>query len=112
MGRLWSRARRRRFPLARRDSRSTSTRTSCPTRASSARRPTATCSWPRARPGDIQSVAWRHAPTAAPTLVKRFATGLKQPFGMAFYPPGDARQWVYVANTDSVVRFPYQQRAI
>jgi len=37
-----------------------------------------------------------------------FATGLHQPFGIAFYPPGENPQWVYVANTDSVVRFPYQ----
>jgi glucose/arabinose dehydrogenase len=37
-----------------------------------------------------------------------FATGLTQPFGIAFYPPGPNPQWVYVGNTDSVVRFPYQ----
>lgn len=37
-----------------------------------------------------------------------FATGLHRPFGIAFYPPGPNPQWVYVANTDSVVRFPYQ----
>jgi glucose/arabinose dehydrogenase len=37
-----------------------------------------------------------------------FATGLAQPFGIAFYPPGPSPQWVYVGNTDSVVRFPYQ----
>jgi glucose/arabinose dehydrogenase len=37
-----------------------------------------------------------------------FATGLKQPFGIAFYPPGPDPQWVYVGNTDSVVRFPYR----
>ncbi|HLH04730.1 MAG TPA: sorbosone dehydrogenase family protein [Bryobacteraceae bacterium] len=36
-----------------------------------------------------------------------FATGLHQPFGIAFYPPGDNPQWVYIGNTDSVVRFPY-----
>ena len=36
-----------------------------------------------------------------------FATGLKQPFGIAFYPAGASPKWVYVANTDSVVRFPY-----
>src|SRR5256885_1055166 len=36
-----------------------------------------------------------------------FATDLKQPFGIAFYPPGNDPKWVYVANTDSVVRFPY-----
>lgn len=37
-----------------------------------------------------------------------FATGLKQPFGIAFYPLGANPEWVYVANTDSVVRFPYK----
>ena len=39
---------------------------------------------------------------------KVFARGLRQPFGIAFYPPGPDPKWVYVANTDSVVRFPYQ----
>ncbi len=37
-----------------------------------------------------------------------FATGLDKPFGIAFYPPGPEPQWVYVGNTDSVVRFPYR----
>ena len=36
-----------------------------------------------------------------------FATGLTTPFGIAFYPLGSDPQWVYVANMDSVVRFPY-----
>ena len=36
-----------------------------------------------------------------------FATGLKDHFGIAFYPPGDNPQWVYIGNTNSVVRFPY-----
>ena len=36
-----------------------------------------------------------------------FATGLSQPFGVAFYPPGPDPKFVYVGNTDSVVRFPY-----
>ncbi len=36
-----------------------------------------------------------------------FASGLNRPFGIAFYPNGDNPQWVYIANTDSVVRFPY-----
>ena len=31
-----------------------------------------------------------------------------KPFGIAFYPPGANPQFVYVANTDAVVRFPYQ----
>lgn len=32
--------------------------------------------------------------------------GLNKPFGIAFYPPTNP-QWVYVANTDAIVRFPY-----
>ena len=35
-----------------------------------------------------------------------FAEGLRQPYGIAFY-PADKPRWVYVANSDSVVRFPY-----
>lgn len=34
--------------------------------------------------------------------------GLNQPFGIAFYPLGDNPQYIYIANTDSVVRFPYK----
>lgn len=36
-----------------------------------------------------------------------FAMGLNEPYGIAFYPPGDNPQWVYIGNTDSMVRFPY-----
>ncbi len=36
-----------------------------------------------------------------------FATGLHRPFGIAFYPPGDNPQWVYIGDTDAVKRFPY-----
>jgi glucose/arabinose dehydrogenase len=42
---------------------------------------------------------------SAPASV--FASGLLGPFGIAFYPPGPNPEWVYVGNTDSVVRFPY-----
>jgi glucose/arabinose dehydrogenase len=37
-----------------------------------------------------------------------FARGLRQPFGIAFYPPGPEPRFVYVGNTDAVVRFPYK----
>jgi glucose/arabinose dehydrogenase len=37
-----------------------------------------------------------------------FAEGLSQPFGIAFYPVGPHPAWVYVGNTDGIVRFPYQ----
>ena len=43
-----------------------------------------------------------------PGIDNFFAEGLRQPFGIAFYPPGPDPQYVYVANTDSVVRFPYK----
>jgi glucose/arabinose dehydrogenase len=39
--------------------------------------------------------------------VEVFASDLTQPFGIAFYPPGPEPRYVYVANTDSLVRFPY-----
>lgn len=34
--------------------------------------------------------------------------GLKDPFGIAFYPPGSEPQFLYVANTNGVVRYPYR----
>lgn len=37
-----------------------------------------------------------------------FATTLRGPFGIAFYPPGPTPQYIYVGNIDAVVRFPYQ----
>jgi glucose/arabinose dehydrogenase len=43
-----------------------------------------------------------------PQAVEVFAAGLNRPFGIAFYPLGPNPQWVYVANTNSVVRFPYR----
>jgi glucose/arabinose dehydrogenase len=36
-----------------------------------------------------------------------YASSLNGPFGMAFFPAGDNPQWLYVANTDRVVRFRY-----
>jgi glucose/arabinose dehydrogenase len=37
-----------------------------------------------------------------------YASGLDRPFGVAFFPSGDNPQWLYVAGTGSVVRFPYR----
>ncbi len=45
---------------------------------------------------------------AHPAQVSTFADGLEQPFGIAFY-PADHPRWVYVANTNAVVRFPYAE---
>jgi glucose/arabinose dehydrogenase/cytochrome c2 len=38
-----------------------------------------------------------------------FASDLERPFGIAFYPPGPDPKWVYVAETNAVVRFPYER---
>jgi glucose/arabinose dehydrogenase len=43
-----------------------------------------------------------------PARSEIFATGLNRPFGINFYPPGPDPQWVYVGNTNSIVRFPYR----
>ena len=36
-----------------------------------------------------------------------FVSGLRRPYGIAFYPPGPDPEWIYVGNTDEVIRFPY-----
>ncbi len=43
-----------------------------------------------------------------PKQVSEYATGLNLPFGINFYPAGPDPKWVYVGNTDGVVRFPYK----
>jgi glucose/arabinose dehydrogenase len=37
-----------------------------------------------------------------------FVDGLRQPFGIAFYPDAKNPQWLYVAETHRVVRYPYK----
>ena len=37
-----------------------------------------------------------------------FASGLHEPFGIAFYPAGNDPQWLYVGNTDAIMRLPYR----
>jgi glucose/arabinose dehydrogenase len=44
-----------------------------------------------------------------PDVTETFAArDLNRPFGIAFYPPGEDPQFLYVANTDGVIRFPYR----
>ncbi|GAB4461629.1 MAG: sorbosone dehydrogenase family protein [Armatimonadaceae bacterium] len=60
----------------------------------------------RGEPGNI--IVLRDADGDGKAEVREtFASGLKQPFGIAFYPVTGTPQYVYVANTDSVVRFAY-----
>lgn len=59
------------------------------------------------RPGRIRVL--RAADGAAkPALNAVFADDLHAPFGIAFYPAGPDPQFVYIANTDSVIRYPYR----
>jgi len=43
-----------------------------------------------------------------PQTTGTFADGLNQPFGIAFYPPGPNPQYVYVGETNKILRFPYK----
>jgi glucose/arabinose dehydrogenase len=43
-----------------------------------------------------------------PEKTETFATGLNRPYGIAFYPLGPDPKYVYVGNTDAIVRFPYR----
>ena len=58
-------------------------------------------------PGRIRILRGKNADGKA-QVSEVYAEGLRQPFGIAFYPAGKNPKWVYVGNTDSVVRFPYQ----
>lgn len=42
-----------------------------------------------------------------PQQTSVFATGLHQPFGIAFYPNGENPKYIYIGDTDAIVRFPY-----
>src|SRR5256714_11180199 len=44
-----------------------------------------------------------------PDVTEIFAeSDLNRPFGIAFFPPGNEPQFLYVANTDGIIRFPYR----
>jgi glucose/arabinose dehydrogenase/mono/diheme cytochrome c family protein len=43
-----------------------------------------------------------------PELTAVFASGLKKPYGINFYPPGPNPQWVYVTEPREVMRFAYK----
>jgi glucose/arabinose dehydrogenase len=58
------------------------------------------------QPGRIRVL--RPGQNGKPASDTFFASGLRQPFGMAFYPNGSNPHYLYVGNTDSVVRFAYR----
>jgi glucose/arabinose dehydrogenase len=43
-----------------------------------------------------------------PKQTSVFATGLHQPFGIVFYPSGPDPKYVFIGDTDAIVRFPYK----
>ena len=47
-------------------------------------------------------------PDGTPKLMSVFATGLNHPFGIAFYPLGPNPEWIYIGDTDAIVRIPYK----
>jgi glucose/arabinose dehydrogenase len=56
--------------------------------------------------GEIK--VFRGLKNGKPEQSQVFATGLRQPFGIAFFPSGKDPEFIYIGNTDSVVRFPYR----
>jgi glucose/arabinose dehydrogenase len=59
------------------------------------------------RTGNIKVLRGRGRAGRVQTI-DTFATGLNRPFGIGFYPSGASPEYVYIANTNSVVRFPYR----
>src|SRR2546428_8273785 len=59
------------------------------------------------RPGRIR--VFRAADGAGrPDVNAIFTSGRNLPFGIAFYPPGPDPQYIYIADTDAVLRFEYR----
>lgn len=56
--------------------------------------------------GQVQVIRPR-ADGSGADVPSTFASGLDDPFGIAFYPAGAAPQWVYVADVNAVRRYPY-----
>lgn len=50
---------------------------------------------------------FRPGPDGVPTESGEYATGLNGPYGLAFYPPGETPEYLYVGEENQVVRIPY-----
>ena len=79
----------------------------CKTHVCYASHPAGTSSWRSRRPAEFVCFARPIGATQA-AQNEVFASGLEGPFGIAFYPSGPNPEWVYVAETNRVVRFPYR----
>jgi glucose/arabinose dehydrogenase len=58
-------------------------------------------------PGDVKVFRGIGA-DGKPKQTETFASGLRQPYGIAFYPPGPNPQYIYIGNTDAIVRYKYK----
>ncbi len=58
--------------------------------------------------GDKVYVLRGVGPDGKAKTISTFAGNLNLPFGIAFYPAGPNPKYVYIGNTDTVVRFPYK----
>src|SRR5580704_8286062 len=62
----------------------------------------------RSRP-DGKVMVIRAKPGAdKPDSIETFTSGLMDPYGIAFYPPGPDPKWVYIGETKNIVRYPYK----
>jgi glucose/arabinose dehydrogenase len=52
-------------------------------------------------------LAFRTGPDGKMQSMSVFASKLNLPFGLAFYPPGPDPKYLYVGDTNSILRFPY-----
>jgi glucose/arabinose dehydrogenase len=57
-------------------------------------------------PGRVRVI--RNTDASVPPRVQTYVSGLAAPYGIAFYPPGHDPQFVYVATTTAVYRYPYR----
>jgi glucose/arabinose dehydrogenase len=60
-----------------------------------------------AESGAGRVLAYHPRPDGSAGQATVFASGLERPFGIAFYPPGPAPRFVYIAETGRVVRYPW-----
>jgi glucose/arabinose dehydrogenase len=65
-----------------------------------------------AESGAGQIRVFRGMASGKPESSTVFAAHLNRPYGIAFYPSGSDPKWVYVGDTDAVVRFPYRSGSL
>jgi len=61
----------------------------------------------RSMPGVITVIRARPG-AATPDIVETFASGRRDPYGIAFGPDAADPKWIYVGETGQVVRYPYK----